>query len=158
MVECTYCKWLWIKVSAKWNVMYLHDRVVTAMLAVRENWLSSVTQVWGGANTELLMVIVRSWLGEPFPGRKSSTSTERCLSDSQTFLLLTVFQTGEKWELVGCHLRSCFRKSHVSEQSRESWCTKREKGRNQDGTLRDPSRKRTRFWHIYSPNYPVSEV
>ena len=66
-------------------------------------------------------------MGEPFPGRKSSssfrgsfsggaqTSTERCQSDKQRFVLLPVFQIGEKRGLVGYHQHSYGRKSHVSE-------------------------------------------
>ena len=115
--------------------MYLQERVVAASLAVRESWLLSVTPrfltVWVGATTELSMVIIRWLVGEPFPGRKSSLVLSRlifrwCQSDRQRFFLLPVFQIGEKRELFGCNLRSCGRKSHVSEwKSQESWYTER---------------------------------
>ena len=63
--------------------MYLQEHVVTVMLAVRESWLSSVTPrflaVWLGANTELSKVMVRSRVGEPFPGRKSSSDLSRLI-------------------------------------------------------------------------------
>ena len=47
--------------------MYLQERVVAGSnVAVRESWLSSVTPrflaVWVGATTELLMVLVMSWV------------------------------------------------------------------------------------------------
>ena len=70
----------------------------------RESWLSSVTPrflaVWVGANTELSMVIVRSWVGEPFHGGVR-TSTERCQSDRQRFVLL------HSHTLMLCSLTCC---------------------------------------------------
>ena len=63
--------------------MNLQERVVTVMLAVRESWLSSVTPrflvFWVGVNTELSKLIVRSWVGEPFPGRKGSSVFSRLI-------------------------------------------------------------------------------
>ena len=58
--------------------------------------------------------------------RKEQRSRLNCWpaqrNERPRFVLRPVFQIGEKRGLVGCHQRSCGRKSHVSEwQSRESW-------------------------------------
>ena len=133
--------------------MNLQERAVAVMVAVRESWLSSVTPrllaVWVGANTELSKVIVSSWVGERFPGRKSSsvlsrfisggvwTSTERCRSDRQRFVLLPksdqfIFES--KWLLVteaykltyirGELTLSSFHSIHVSLDCKFSWTMK----------------------------------
>ena len=87
--------------------MNLQERVVRVMLAVRESWLSSVTPrflaFWVGVNTELSKLIVRSWVGEPFPGRKGSSVFSRfifrwCADIHREMSVrhLPVFQIGEK--------------------------------------------------------------
>ena len=52
-------------------------------LAVRGSWLSSVTPrflaAWVGAASELSKVTGRSWVGESFPGRKSSSLLSRLI-------------------------------------------------------------------------------
>ena len=147
------CTAFWVRrgrIHLMLSSLYLQDRVVAVMLAVRESWLSSVTPrflaVWVGANTELSKVIVRLWVGEPFPGRKSSSVLSRLIfrwcaplrDVSQTARDLCCYQCFRLGRgLVGCHKHSYGRKSHVSEwQSRESCCTERRgggPGRNLEG-------------------------
>ncbi|KAK6319265.1 hypothetical protein J4Q44_G00104760 [Coregonus suidteri] len=57
--------------------MNLQDRVTALMLAENDRVLSRVTPrlfaLWEEDTTELSTVMARSWNGQSFPGRKSSS-------------------------------------------------------------------------------------
>ena len=120
------------------------------MLAVKEGWIPRLLAVWLGSPTELSKVIVRSLVEEKvvrscqgwFSGGVL-TSTVRCQSDRQRFVLLHVFQIGEKRELVGCHLHSYGGKTRWVNDRAQRFGVQREYWRTEDRTLRNPSSEKS---------------
>ena len=69
----------------------------------------------------------------------------------QILFLLPWFLSMQRTELVVCDLHSVGRKSHVNELQSEEDGTK-------NRTLRDPSRKNTRYRHRLFPGNPAKAI
>lgn len=110
----------------------------------------------GSGLTEFSIVMERSWTGDAFPCRKSSSVWSRlssrwcadihwkCQPDKQTLVLTLGFQTGKKSGVI-CGMKS-----------KKRWYVKRKEEWTQNRSLRDPRTEATRFSHRFSLSCSVS--